>query len=300
MSNVNKNESKLENEVAEKEATDISTDVLHFSDMAGAGAEEITADDIKMPYLQVVESGSDYVKPGTSKYNKSINVGDIINTATGEAYDGETGINIIPITSKKAFTEWRPNRGGFVGHRPSLEGSIEVEYTSENGAPRKKIVLGENDLVETMYFLVIAVLPDGDYFPAMLSMSSSRLSAARELNTAIYNITSKKMPAFAAMLNISSTTKSKDTYTWCTYKIARLVEHSLLKSKYLDINNVENPLAREIYLHASELYKQIIDKEGGFLSFMVAEAGSEDTSPTGGSSEGSSNKSGADKLDTIL
>lgn len=261
---------KEKTELTEAQTTAVGMPA-EFAQFAGAGAENIQREDIKMPYLTIAESGTDYVKPGTDSYIEDAKIGDIINTSTKEVYSLKSGgATIIPVIGKKVFTEWKQNRGGFVAHRETPEGAIEVEVTKESGNKVKVLrTPNGNDLVETQYFLCLLVEADASATPVMIAMSSTRLSSARDMNTCIFNYTQKGMPSFAAMLKLSTVLKKKDNYTWNIFSISKVKEHALLTDGFLDIAN--NPKARELFDMAVSLYKVATTDKGYFLTIAAQE-----------------------------
>jgi hypothetical protein len=275
---------KEKTEIAEAKTTAVGMPA-EFAQFAGAGAENIAREDIKMPYLTIAESGTDYVKPGTDSYIEDAKIGDIINTSTKEVYSLKSGgATIIPVISKKVFTEWKPNRGGFVAHKETAEGAREVEIPMESGNTRKVLRTPEgNDLIETQYYLTLLVEADFSATPVMIAMSSTRLASARDMNTCIFNYTQKGMPSFAALLKLSTVLKKKDSYTWNIFSVAKLKEHPLLKDGFLDIGG--NPKARSLFDMAVNLYKIATMDKGYFLNVASSEVTKEPVQETQKASE---------------
>ncbi len=69
---------------------------LNFVQDAGAGLENIDKDDLALPFLKLLQSGSDETKKKHANYVEGAEAGMFYNTVTKRLYDGEKGIEIIP------------------------------------------------------------------------------------------------------------------------------------------------------------------------------------------------------------
>jgi len=278
------------NEVVTTKSTSLSAG---FSQYAGAGAENITRDDIKMPHLKIIEGGSDYVKQGSDDYIDEAKVGDIINTATKELYTNKTdGVLIIPVINKKLFTEWAPRGSEESTGRPVAYHELppadakEVEVSTEIGT--KKVLKRENgnEIVETQYYFVIILDKDNNPIPGIIDMSSTRLSSARELNTCIYNYTQKGLPAFAAIIKLKTVFKQKGGKSWNIYTVSKVKEHALLKDGFLDIEGS----AKELFEYTANQYNIALKDKNFFINVATT-----DSDNQGEGKKGSDTKSEAVK-----
>ena len=83
------------NEVAETTSTAVST----FDDSllsGGTGLEDTTTEDFAIPFIRVLQPMSPQLQKQHGSYVEGASAGDLYNTVTGEAYDGEKGITIVP------------------------------------------------------------------------------------------------------------------------------------------------------------------------------------------------------------
>lgn len=268
-----------------------------FAEFAGMGAENIGQKDVKLPFLKIIEGMSPYLKQGTDEYIDEAKIGDIVNSATKELFTNKTsGAFIIPIITKKLFTEWMDRNnsesiGRPVSYRETPAGADEIEITTDRGAKRKVLRLPNgNDLSETQYCYGLLVDKDLTVTPVMISMSSTRLSSARDLMTCIFNYTQKGLPSFAAILNVKTVIKTKNQDSWNIFSFNKTKEHELLKDGFLDIEN--NYKAKELFEFSITQYQMATqDKE-----FFINAAGG-DTDQTQ-SDQGSNTNS--DKAKEIL
>jgi hypothetical protein len=91
-----------------------------LEEFAGEGLEEVTAEDLAIPFLRVLAQLSPQVNKRDGAYVEGAEAGMIYNTVANEAYDGEKGILVVPCHYNRRFVEWQPRSsgGGFVGSYP--------------------------------------------------------------------------------------------------------------------------------------------------------------------------------------
>ena len=194
----------------------LSADLIIKS--AGRGLENVTNDDITIPRLAIVQSGSPQRKKKDEKYIEGADEGHIFNTVTSELYTD--GLKVIPCGYKKSYVEWVPrDKGG---------GLVAVhDYKPEKAVidPKtKKTMLGDNQIVDTAEHYVL-VKKDKTYEPAVLTMTSSNLSVSRKWNTLLkmkrINVKGQTVepPSFLYEFNLSTVQAENDLGSWHKYKI---------------------------------------------------------------------------------
>ena len=90
--------SKEENnkEVIKKEEAGALSTKLFEAD-AGKGTQNITQEDLALPFLKVLGQLSPEVNKQNAKFITGAEPGMIVNTVTKELHDGAKGINVIPV-----------------------------------------------------------------------------------------------------------------------------------------------------------------------------------------------------------
>ena len=83
---------------------------LDFVSDAGMGLETIEKNDLALPFLKLLQSGSDETKKKHAKYVEGAEAGMLYNTVTKKLYNGEKGIEVIPVFYKMTYPEWAPCR----------------------------------------------------------------------------------------------------------------------------------------------------------------------------------------------
>ena len=97
------------NQVAEKKEGALATNL--FEADANQGAQNISQEDLALPFLKILGQLSPEVNKRDGKYVEGAEPGKIINTVTNELYDN---IDIIPCHYKRQYIEWQ-DRGQSTG-----------------------------------------------------------------------------------------------------------------------------------------------------------------------------------------
>jgi len=116
-----------ETSIAKKEnAGALSTNI--FEDDAGAGSQNITQEDLALPFLKVLGQLSPEVNKQNSKFIKGAEPGMIVNSVTKELHDGDKGINVIPVHYERQYVEWQDR--GQSGNAPVAIHSADSDIVS--------------------------------------------------------------------------------------------------------------------------------------------------------------------------
>jgi len=71
------------------------------------GFDNMTQDDLALPFVRILGQLSPQVTDGDAKYIDGAKPGMIYNTVTSELYDGKKGIKVIPCYYKKIIRNGR-------------------------------------------------------------------------------------------------------------------------------------------------------------------------------------------------
>ncbi len=147
---------------------------------AGKGMQNLTAADLAMPIIRVLQSNSPQCKRSEGAYIPGAVDGTLFNNVTNEIFDGATGIKVVPIFWEKVYLEWKPNRGGFAGLH-SVDTPLKNQVTMKPDKEGKMLptLPNGNTLSETNQHYVFVIKEDGSFEPAVISMSSSQLKTSR-------------------------------------------------------------------------------------------------------------------------
>ncbi len=201
------------NQVTKKQSGALQ--VIDFAADANVGLEKMTASDLAIPFISLIQKTSpqieeiDGCKPGM-----------IFNSVTNKLYKELT---VLPCGYKRSFVEWKPREkgGGYVGeHLP------DSELAGKPRNDRGEVVLENgNILVETAYQFILLI--DGNNAEtAVISMSSTQLKKARRWNSMMMGL---KVPhpngtmvtpaSFSHMYKISSVQEKNDKGSWHGWNI---------------------------------------------------------------------------------
>jgi len=199
---------------------------VNFMDDAGAGLENVTQDDLVIPRLKLVQALSPQVQKHDGAYIDGISVGDIFNTVSNEFWSGEEGITIIPVTYKRVFLEWGPERGG--GLIATYDDAAILQQTTKNERYQDVLPNG-NTIQTTANHYVLQVQEDGSFTPVMLAMTGTQLKKSKRWNSMMASIKIKSSdgqmftPAtYSHKYKLTSVPESNDSGSWYGWNVTNL------------------------------------------------------------------------------
>ena len=241
-----------------KKTTQLATfDADILLEDAGAGMENMTAEDFMIPRLSILQQMSTQVNKRDGAYVDGAEPGHILDNVAGVAFDGEKGITIVPISYRRAHIEWQPDRGGLVRDHGAESGILEG---CSRGSKGEYLTFEGNEIVPTAEYFVYVIDDDGGYSPAMLSMSKSQLKKARRWNSMINRLqiphpaddTKKFTPAmFWNSYKMQTVPEENDQGSWFGWSISPMFD---AQSGGI-IEQMDS--GREIYLAAREFKDQL-------------------------------------------
>ena len=203
-----------------------NTSLALFGDDA-KGFDNMTQDDLALPFVRILGQLSPQVTAGDAKYIEAAKPGMIYNTVTSELYDGKKGIKVIPCYYKKDYPEWS-DRGDGPGapvaiHMPNSE----VINTGKREGSKIRLPNG-NYLEETAYYYVLMETKAGGMTPALITMKSSQLSVSKNWNSMMKTIQIEDgkggfvtPPMHAVVYNLSSAIQKNDKGSWYGWSITQ-------------------------------------------------------------------------------
>lgn len=205
--------------VATKEQAAVPAEYAGYEEYAGQGLDDITSEDKGLPFFEVLQQMSpeveevDGAKPGM-----------IINKATKELFDS---IRFVPACRDHVYTEWVPrDSGGGLVATHQLDSDIVKAARAKQRVGKHELPNG-NELIETFYLYGMVLDADDNPMPAVISFTSTKISAYKTLTTRADSLMFKaadgrklKFPWFAHVWNLGTEKKKKDKYTWHTWTVA--------------------------------------------------------------------------------
>ena len=207
----------MSNEVMAKKDTG---SLALFGNDTAKGFENMTQEDLALPFLRILGQLSPQVTEGDAKYVSNAKPGMIYNTVTSELYDGKKGIKIIPCYYKKDFPEWS-DRGDGPGAPVAVHlSNSPVIQTGKRDGSKIRLPNG-NYLEETASYYVLAETKTGGYTPALITMKSTQLNVSKKCNSMMKTIQIADgkggfaiPPMHGVVYNLASTLQKNDKGSW--------------------------------------------------------------------------------------
>jgi len=188
-----------------------------FSQYAGAGAEEITQRDLKIPILKVVEAMGDNLKKNSSKYLPDAKPGDIVDTAINEVVG--RSVVFLPVKFKKSFIEWKDNK---IKERHDEEILAKCEWRSIDGQRKGNFRTDNgNEVSETLEFYGINLSSDGNPW-VCVSMARGRINAAKTFISYLNRMllpSGQKAPLFYKVWDLSTKEEVSNDRPYNTWEV---------------------------------------------------------------------------------
>ena len=215
-----------------QETSDIATKqdgalaTLDFVKDSGMGLENIDKGDLALPFLKLLQSGSDETKKKHAKYVEGAEAGMFYNTVTKKLYSGEKGIEVIPVFYRMTYPEWAPfeRKEGRPIHN---DRGVDILTKTTQNAQNKDVLENGNQIIKTANHFVII---NGDRpEKALMTMKSTQLKESKNWNSLMENEfeidpkTKKAVPApiFSRIYRLNSVENS-GSFTWHGYKVSLL------------------------------------------------------------------------------
>ncbi len=256
------------NQVAQKKTTQVVASELDkmLEADAGVGLENITTEDMQIPFIRIIQALSPQLQKDDPLYIKGAEQGDIFNTVSQETYKQDEGITLVPAFFEKKFLEFqlRSSGGGFV--RELAADDKDITMTSREGTI--EMLPNGNELVRTHQHLVIAKSADGTIAPSVLDMKKTQLKVSRRWNTLKNSArlpSGALMPIYGTAWQLTTVLEANDQGKWFNYKLDR-------------INNV-TPEIEKMMLEARNMYQGVSKGEVKMAAAPADDMAKEDDVP---------------------
>jgi hypothetical protein len=197
-----------------------------FEADANQGAQNIAQDDLALPFLKVLGQLSPEINSRDAKYIKGAQPGMILNTVTGDYYDGEKGINVLPVFYKRQYIEWQ-DRGASMGAPVAIHevDSDLLSKVTRDKSNKDRLPHG-NYLENTASHFVILM---GDTpTTALISMKATQLKISRKWNSMMMGIKMQGKnglftpPTYSHIYNLKTVQMSNDKGTWFGWDVSKV------------------------------------------------------------------------------
>jgi hypothetical protein len=197
-------------------------DDTSFAEFGGQGLEGLGKDDLAIPFLTILQSGSPQCKRSEGAYIEGAAEGMLFNSVTKEVIDPiKTKLLLIPCFYDRNFVEWkvRENGGGFVAQHAVHIGLALLEETMRDEKNRD-ILRNGNQINDTRTFVVLAVTEDGVTWPAFITMTSTQIKKSRQwlMQQNLLKLKGPNglytPPMFASKWRVTTVPEGNDQGTW--------------------------------------------------------------------------------------
>ena len=209
------------NQVTEKKEGALAVNM--FEADAAQGAQNISQEDLALPFLKILGQLSPEVNKRDGKYVEGAEPGKIINTVTNKLYDE---IEVIPVFYKRQYVEWA-DRGTSTGAPVAIHSAdSDIISQTTRGKDYKDRLANGNYLENTASHFVLTV---GDNpSTALISMKSTQLKVSRKWNSMMMGIKMQGKnglftpPTYSHIYNLSTVQMSNDKGTWFGWDVAKV------------------------------------------------------------------------------
>ena len=214
--------------VTKAQETSISTDVMDdIFDSAGEGTS-FDSSEMQIPFVRLLQPLSPQLSKKKAEFIEGADAGDAFNNVTGQYWDGETGLTVIPCFQTTKYLEFVPRDqgGGFRGEIPANDPVLQ--RTTRSGS--KEILPTGNELVKSDQHFCLVVDEEGMTQPVVIDMKSTQLKVSRRWKTQIamnklkHPKTGQMItpPVFATMWKLTSVEESNDQGSWSNWAVEKI------------------------------------------------------------------------------
>ena len=189
-----------------------------FETDADKGTQNITQEDLALPFLKVLMPLSPEVNKRDGKYVEGAEPGMIFNSVTKELYDGAKGINVLPCHYLRQYVEWQ-DRGTSTGAPVAIhkaESDIMSKVTRDKS---NKDRLEHGNYIETTANHFVFLLGDHPS-TALISMKSTSLVVSRKWLATMMGLRLQGKnglftpPTYSHIYNLKTIQMTNDRGTW--------------------------------------------------------------------------------------
>ena len=209
------------NQVTEKKNGALATFDMEAD--AQQGAQNISQEDLALPFLKILGQLSPEVNKRDGKYVEGAEPGKIINTVTNALYDS---INVVPCHYKRQYIEWQ-DRGTSTGAPVAIhDADSDIISQTTRGKDYKDRLPNGNYLDNTASHFVLVVGDNPE--TALISMKSTQLKVSRKWNSMMMGLKMQGKtglftpPTYSHIYNLSTVQMSNDKGTWFGWDVAKV------------------------------------------------------------------------------
>lgn len=239
----------MSNEVAKTEEAKVPAFMSEMYEDAGAGFENVSQEDIRIPLVKIAQALSPQTKKNKAEYIEGLEEGIAFNSANNKIYPN--GFKFIPVYYSKTYLEWVPQSkgGGLAGvHGP------EILRETRKDAEGKDMLANGNEVVTYAQWFGLILNEDGCVDQVVIPMKGAAHKPSRNIMTVLKALMIDgpkgkfNPPLYFNVLNFTTVAETnKNNQDYFNWKIVREG----------DINSLSN--AGEVYGICKNLFNSIKD-----------------------------------------
>jgi len=209
------------NQVTEKKNGALATFDMEAD--AAQGAQNISQEDLALPFLKILGQLSPEVNKTHGKYVEGAEPGKIINTVTNTLYDS---LNVVPCHYKRQYIEWQ-DRGQSTGAPVAMhDANSDIVSQTTRGKDYKDRLPNGNYLDNTASHFVLTL--DDNPQTALISMKSTQLKVSRKWNSMMMGLKLQGKnglftpPTYSHIYKLSTVQMSNDKGTWFGWDVSKV------------------------------------------------------------------------------
>ena len=196
---------------------------VNFEADAQQGAQNMSQEDLALPFLKILGQLSPEVNERDGKYVEGAKPGKIMNTVTNELYDS---IQVIPCHYKRQYVEWQ-DRGTSTGAPVAIHDADSdiVSQTTRDKSYKDRLSNG-NYLENTANHFVLVVGDSAE--SALISMKSTQLKVSRKWNSMMMGLKLQGAnglftpPTYSHIYKLSTVQMKNDKGTWFGWDVSKV------------------------------------------------------------------------------
>jgi hypothetical protein len=212
------------NQVIKKEEGALAVNM--FEADADKGSQNMTQEDLALPFLKVLGQLSPEVNKVHARYVKGAEPGMIINSVTNELYDGAKGIDVLPVFYERKLIEWQ-DRGAGTGAPVAIHDASSDIMSQTTRDKSYKDRLPNGNYIDNTANHYVVVLGDSPQ-TALLSMKATQLKISRKWNSIMMGIKLQGKnglftpPTYSHIYNLKTVQMSNDKGTWFGWEVSKV------------------------------------------------------------------------------
>ena len=216
---------KSETQITKREnAGALSTNL--FEADADAGSQNISQEDLALPFLKVLGQLSPEVNKRNGKYVEGSEPGMILNTVTNDIYDGSKGIEVLPVYYQRQYVEWQ-DRGESKGAPVAIHSAASDIMSKTTRDKSYKDRLPNGNYIENTanhYVVLLGKTPT----TALISMKATQLKVSRKWNSMMMGIRMQGAkglftpPTYSHIYKLKTVQMSNDKGTWFGWDVSKI------------------------------------------------------------------------------